>query len=291
MARNISSSMVYDATIGGVVVTTPYDARMVNEIKALPPAARRWDAAKKVWVIDPQHAKSIANAIYKIFGERVSAPIAPAARKETRILSLYYIGQAKDHGAAAPDAYAMDAAGAWSVSLPASVMREWFTGGADVAAAKAKAAAPGDEDFYALLGVKHTVDAADLKNAWRRMVMQWHPDRCREPNAQEVFMKIQHAYEVLGDPSRRVRYDVGLILQAQADKNKPVVSWAAKSGGADDGYRSPLRCGNLIAEGMVVAGRFVVEKILEWADIKDGYGRTLVSSWARGSDTPTYSWF
>ena len=62
-------------------------------------------------------------------------------------------------------------------------------------------------DFYDLLGVRRDADADTLKRAYRRLARQYHPDINKEPGAEDRFKEIGRAYEVLGDPDKRARYD------------------------------------------------------------------------------------
>ncbi len=62
-------------------------------------------------------------------------------------------------------------------------------------------------DYYDLLGVSRDADGDTLKRAYRRMARQYHPDINKEPGAEERFKEIGRAYEVLGDPQTRARYD------------------------------------------------------------------------------------
>ncbi len=62
-------------------------------------------------------------------------------------------------------------------------------------------------DFYDLLGVSRDADADTLKRAYRRLARQYHPDINKEPGAEDRFKDIGRAYEVLGDPEKRARYD------------------------------------------------------------------------------------
>ena len=67
-------------------------------------------------------------------------------------------------------------------------------------------AAP-QRDLYEVLGVGRTATADDLKKAYRKLAMQYHPDRNAAPDAAEKFKEVNFAYEVLNDQSKRERYD------------------------------------------------------------------------------------
>jgi DnaJ-class molecular chaperone len=62
-------------------------------------------------------------------------------------------------------------------------------------------------DFYDLLGVRPDADAGTLKRAYRAKAKQYHPDTVAGQDGQ-LFRAIQEAYETLGDPARRRRYDL-----------------------------------------------------------------------------------
>ena len=62
-------------------------------------------------------------------------------------------------------------------------------------------------DYYELLGVSRDADAEELKKAYRRRAMQYHPDRNSSPDAEERFKELTTAWEVLRDPGKRQLYD------------------------------------------------------------------------------------
>lgn len=65
------------------------------------------------------------------------------------------------------------------------------------------------EDYYEVLGVPRTASQDDIKQAYRRLARQYHPDVAKEdPKAAEAkFKTLSEAYEVLADPEKRQRYD------------------------------------------------------------------------------------
>jgi DnaJ-class molecular chaperone len=64
-----------------------------------------------------------------------------------------------------------------------------------------------EKDFYQLLGVSRSATAEELKRAYRKLALQYHPDRNKTREAEEKFKEINHAYEILSDPQKRQQYD------------------------------------------------------------------------------------
>ena len=58
-------------------------------------------------------------------------------------------------------------------------------------------------DYYEVLGLARDASEADIKKAYRRLAMKYHPDRNQDPTAEEKFKEASEAYEVLSDPRKR----------------------------------------------------------------------------------------
>jgi len=64
------------------------------------------------------------------------------------------------------------------------------------------------EDFYDILGVSKSASAAEIKKAYRKKAIQFHPDKNPgDTTAEENFKKAAEAYEILSDPDKKARYD------------------------------------------------------------------------------------
>jgi len=63
------------------------------------------------------------------------------------------------------------------------------------------------KDYYSILGVSKTASDAELKKAYRKLAIKYHPDKNKSSEAEEKFKEIGLAYEVLKDPKKRKIYD------------------------------------------------------------------------------------
>mmetsp|Transcript_14535 Transcript_14535/g.16064 ORF Transcript_14535/g.16064 Transcript_14535/m.16064 type:complete len:105 (-) Transcript_14535:476-790(-) len=66
-----------------------------------------------------------------------------------------------------------------------------------------------EPDYYAILGISSEATHTQVKKAYRKQAMTWHPDgrHSFEPDQEQKFNQIMRAYEVLSDPEQRELYD------------------------------------------------------------------------------------
>lgn len=80
--------------------------------------------------------------------------------------------------------------------------------------------------YYRVLEVSPSATGAELKAAFRRKAQEYHPDRCKRPDAQMLFQLVNTAYQVLGDPVARAHYDTATVepspdVRASSSSNPP----------------------------------------------------------------------
>jgi len=248
---------------GSVMFESSYDTELVAQFKAkVPYQARRWDSEQKAWFITPEHVPIVVDICARTLGIRPDVPTMKAAELETRLVFLEYLGATKDRGGDAPVAYGY-CDGGWSLIFSEPVLRSWFCDEADPTEAVT---------LYGTLGVKRDASQKEIKKAYRRAARTHHPDTAGDA---EQFRAVQEAWEVLKDSGKRARYDSGLAMAATltADQRPaPKLRW-----------RPPCRCGNLLVEGRQSLDKFIVSRVLEWRDVVDRKGHTMVTFWPMGN--------
>lgn len=63
------------------------------------------------------------------------------------------------------------------------------------------------KDYYRTLGLARGASDEEIKRAYRRQALRFHPDKNKEPGAEERFKEVAEAYDVLSDPKKREIFD------------------------------------------------------------------------------------
>jgi DnaJ family protein C protein 7 len=75
------------------------------------------------------------------------------------------------------------------------------------------------KDFYKILGISRSADENEIKKAYRKCALKYHPDKAagkseqEKEEAEKIFRDVGEAYEVLSDPAKKQRYDSGVDLE------------------------------------------------------------------------------
>uniref|UniRef100_A0A1B6CRZ4 J domain-containing protein n=1 Tax=Clastoptera arizonana TaxID=38151 RepID=A0A1B6CRZ4_9HEMI len=67
------------------------------------------------------------------------------------------------------------------------------------------------DDHYSVLGVSRDASTKDIKKAFRKLAIKYHPDKNKEKAAEKKFKQINEAYETLSDPNKREEYNLSLF--------------------------------------------------------------------------------
>ena len=275
MRQNQQANLTLDR--GDLILTSPFNRGLVEGIKALPYHGRQWDPGRKVWRIKYMWGSDVAALVKRHLGQEIHIPAQITFRDPgpvTRMLRIEYIGSIRDRDDGSQTATGF-ANGEWSVIFPDDVLRKWFA---------ADDSKPGEAlTLYAVLGIKKNATSDEIRKAHRLAARTWHPDVNKEPDAQEQFIRIQHAYEVLSDEQQRRKYNAGLIFERDANKH-------AKTRVERYGWQPPARCGYVTCEGTESLGRFTVRAILAWSTITNDVGLSMVSYWPKGADKFVSEW-
>ena len=66
---------------------------------------------------------------------------------------------------------------------------------------------PAKKDYYEILGISKNASADEMKSAYRKLALKYHPDRNKDKGAEDKFKEISEAYAVLSDSQKRQKYD------------------------------------------------------------------------------------
>jgi curved DNA-binding protein len=119
------------------------------------------------------------------------------------------------------------------------------------------------KDYYKVLGVERSASADDVRKAYRKLAMQYHPDRNPgDKQAEERFKEINEAYQVLSDPQKRARFD---------QLGSAYSNWQQRGGSPNDFDWSQWVAGQQGAGGTRV----------DYGDLNDLFGQDIFSDFFR----------
>ena len=106
--------------------------------------------------------------------------------------------------------------------------------------AKVKAKEESKKDYYKVLGVSKTANDDELKKAYRKLALKWHPDRNQgseeeKVKADKMFKDINEAYSVVSDPEKRRIFDMGGYDPTNPTGGHSGFSGFSSSGGGAEG--------------------------------------------------------
>lgn len=97
-----------------------------------------------------------------------------------------------------------------------------------------------DKDLYAVLGVSPQAGADEIKRAYRKLAMKYHPDRNPgNPKAEEKFKEIQRAYDTLSDLSKRMQYDAS--FRRHEERGRQEEAFRREQARREQFYREQMR--------------------------------------------------
>lgn len=103
------------------------------------------------------------------------------------------------------------------------------------------------KDYYAVLELEKDCTASEIKASYRKLAAKYHPDVCKEENAQETFQKIVEAYEILSDPDAKKEYDEFSKMMKSGNNVSFEDIWGMFHSGAV-GAHAPMRGGDVATQ-------------------------------------------
>lgn len=142
------------------------------------------------------------------------------------------------------------------------------------------------KDFYAILGVSPSASASEIKKTFRKLAIQYHPDKNPLAETKHIFQEINEAYDILGDRNKRALYDERLanpfaeILRepAQPKHRDP----AYRRNGAAPSYKKELPASYILMRdylkyilwvsriGLLASTLFFMDYVLPYQQVEEG---------------------
>jgi DnaJ-class molecular chaperone len=157
-----------------------------------------------------------------------------------------------------------------------------------------------DDNYYKILGVNRNATVKEIKKAYHKMSLEYHPDRNKSPNARDKFATIAEAYEVLKDQEKRQTYDrhgkEGVQRASRGDDGAdPFQQFEDMFGGGFGGMGGGRRGGGRRQQRrkgpeLNTKIRLTLEELYSGREIPFLMSKTVVCEHCRGSGTH-YSFF
>ena len=145
------------------------------------------------------------------------------------------------------------------------------------------------QDYYEVLGLPREADAAAIKDAFRKLALKYHPDRNKEPGAEERFKEIAEAYAVLSDPAKRAEYDAGGFARFSPEEVFAGVDFASMfrdlgfGGGLFERFFGGARRGPAPGADIELEALVPLEQIARGGDETISYSRVATCTDCQGS--------
>jgi len=264
-------------------VKTPYHKDFPAMLKAaVSIRARNWDGEQKAWIVGADWIQHVLPVIEELYGEKPEIPELIKTETETKYsFQLDYVGIPKTRGINEPKTALGFSKDQWRIVFDEDTLKGWFE--------QCQTGRDLPQTLFSLLLVSEKANDQEIKSGYRRLARQWHPDVCKEENAEAMFKRISDAYQILSDPQKRARYQAGLAFERESNHEERR-GYSIFNSSGEQVFIPPLRCGFLTVTGSVQVGRLRVSQILKWEDVTNEQGLTMVSSWSKEREAVVIEW-